>query len=154
MKIWENKKLPATILALSVLFALSVIVLMHGCAAESYPTEDTSGSTPTVTTTGVLQSIAITRPMADSISAALLNGKTDYFVATGTYLAGGATNTQDITTLVTWTSSDPATAQVKTYKNGFGMGIMAMKVGSATITATLDGVSASTPLTIVVNTGY
>jgi len=162
MKIGKNNKLPATILALSALLAISVIVLIHGCKTSTYPTEDNSlvssdiTSTVTVTTTGALQSIEITRPLADSLDAGLLNGKTDYFVATGAYLdiATNTTTSSDITTLVTWSSSDPTTAQVKTYKTGFGMGIMGMKVGSATITATLDGKSASIPLTIVVNTGY
>lgn len=157
MKIKRNNAMALIIFA--CLVGMAGIVTLHGCGVKPYeqPAVDNALVTgPTGTTSGTLKSIAITRPLADTLDAGLLSGKTDYFVATGTYLdvSTSATTTQDITTLVTWTSSDPATANVKTYRTGLGMGIMGNKVGIVTITATLDGVSASIPLTIVQNTGY
>jgi hypothetical protein len=82
--------------------------------------------------------------------------KTIYYTATGTYLdsSSGSTTQQDITTIVDWTSSDPATAEVKTYKNGSGMGIMGMKIGTVTITATQGTVSQTATLNVLKGAAY
>ena len=162
MKTAKKNTLPATILALSAVLAISVIVLIHGCKPSSYPTENntlvssdiTSTVTPTTTPpAGVLQSIALSESNGDGT---VVEFKTIYYTAMGTYLdtSSGSTTEQDITTIVDWTSSDPATAEVKTYKNGSGMGIMGMKVGTVTITATNGTVTKTATLTVLKGAAY
>ena len=161
MKTENKNKLPATILAFSAVLAISAIVLIHGCKPSSYPTENntlvssdiTSTVTPTIPTGVVLQSIALSESNGD---ASVVEFKSIYYTATGTFLDSslGSTTQQDITQNVVWTSSDPATAEVKTYKTGFGMGIMGMKVGTVTITATLDTVSQTATLNVLKGGAY
>jgi len=163
MKTGKNNKLAATILAFSAVLAISVIVLIHGCKPSSYPTEDnslvTSDITSTVTPTtppptgAVLQSIALSDSNGDGT---VVENRSVYYTATGTYLdtTTGSTTQLDITTDVDWTSSDPATAEVKTYKTNSGMGIMGMKEGTATITATKGTVSQSATLTVQKGAAY
>jgi hypothetical protein len=163
MKTGENNKLAATILALSAVLAISVVVLINGCKPSSYPTEDnslvSSNITSTVTTTtppptgAVLQSIALSESNGDGT---VVENRSIYYTATGTYLdtSTGSTTQLDITTDVDWTSSDPATAEVKIYKSGSGMGIMGMKVGTVTITATKGTVSQSATLNVLKGAAY
>jgi len=162
MKTEKNIKLPATILALSAVLAIGVIVLAYGCKPSDYPTEEntllssdiTSTVTPTTPPpTGVLQSIALSESNGDGT---VVEFKSIYYTATGTYLdsSSGTTTQQDITQNVVWTSSDPATAEVKTYKAGSGMGIMGMKVGTVTITATLGTVSQTATLNVLKGAAY
>jgi hypothetical protein len=162
MKTGKNNKLAATILALSAVLAISVIVLIHGCKPSSYPTEDTSRvlsditSTVTPTTTpptGVLQSIALSDSNGDGT---VVTNKSVYYTAMGTFLdtSTGSTTQQDITTDADWTSSDPATAKVTTYKTGSGMGIMGMKVGTVTITATKGTVTQTATLNVLKGAAY
>ena len=89
-----------------------------------------------LTVTGaVLQSIAV-NPATPSI----LKGGTQQFTASGTFSDG---STQDVTGLVTWTSSDPTIATISTA--GLATGVRA---GSVTITAAENGVSGSTFLAV------
>jgi uncharacterized protein YjdB len=95
-----------------------------------------SASTILTVTAATLSSIAVT-PATDSIPAGL--AKT--FVATGTYSNG---TTFDISNTVAWTSANPLVATV-----GLSTGIATgMSPGEATITATLNGQSGSTILTV------
>ncbi|MEW6282743.1 MAG: DUF4394 domain-containing protein, partial [Candidatus Eremiobacterota bacterium] len=82
-----------------------------------------------------LTSIAVT-PADPSIAL----GTTRQFTATGTF-GGGVT--QDVTTTVSWSSSDPAVALV----DALGLA-SSVSVGSTSIRATLNGVTGSTTLTV------
>lgn len=98
-----------------------------------------SDSTTLTVTSASLQSIAVT-PANPSVPA----GNQRPFTATGTYSDG---STQDITTTVTWASSN---ASLATISNAAGSKGVATGVaqGSVTITATLSNVTGSTGLTI------
>ena len=91
----------------------------------------TSGFTATVTNASLV-SIAIT----PSSPAAFANGTTQQFTATGTYSDG---TTQNLSSMVSWTSSNTAVVIVDT--NGLATG---NGVGSASLTATYQGQTATT----------
>lgn len=88
---------------------------------------------------GALQSIAITPG-----NASLGVGATQGFVAIGTY---SDATTQNITSTVTWASSAPAVAGI----DAAGL-VSALTTGASTISATLGGVTGSTPLTVTTKT--
>jgi len=94
-----------------------------------------SGTTGLTIATVALQSITIT-PAAASVVA----GSTQQFTATGNYNNG---STQNITTLVTWTSSNTTVATISA--QGFANAVAA---GQTSITATLSGITASVPFTV------
>jgi len=75
-------------------------------------------------------------------------GATQQFTATAHYSNGSA---QDITTLVTWSSSDPTIATISNTSGSQGLAT-AMSSGSTTITANLNGSTASTTLTVATAT--
>ncbi len=91
-----------------------------------------SGSTLLTVTAAALVSINITP--AEPTNA---KGTTRQFTATGTYTD---TTTQDITTLVTWSSSNTSIATINA-STGLGT---ATGTGTATISAVLDGVTGTT----------
>ena len=76
---------------------------------------------------------------------AIVPGTTQPFTATGTY---SDNTTRDITTAATWSSSDQNVATVSNAagSEGWAAGV---RTGAATITATADGVSGSTSLTVL-----
>src|SRR5207302_10623587 len=80
-------------------------------------------------------SITVT-PSVPSIS----KGETQQFVATGTYSDG---STQNLTSVVSWSSSQPGVATVSTTGLATGVG-----AGAAVIAATSGTVSGSTTLTV------
>jgi uncharacterized protein YjdB len=86
-----------------------------------------------------LTAITVT-PASATISA----GSTQQFVATGTYDNGA---TPDITSQVTWTSSNTAVAQVSNATASKGLATSLVAGGSA-ITATLGTISGSAKLTV------
>ena len=88
---------------------------------------------------GALQSIAISPD-----NASLGVGATQGFVAIGTY---SDATTQNITSTVTWASSAPAVAGI----DAAGL-VSALTTGASTISATLGGVTGSTPLTVTTKT--
>jgi hypothetical protein len=92
------------------------------------------GSTP------LLASISITAP-----SGSLSAGSAQQFTATGTY---SDNSTANITSQVTWTSSNPSVATIGT-NTGLATGVAA---GSTNITASLSGVT-STPFALTVTGG-
>ncbi len=102
-----------------------------------------SGTTTLTVTAATLVSIEVT-PFDPSIA----KGTTQIFAATGTYTDA---STQDLTDQVAWASSDGAVAGVSNVggSNGLATG---SGVGSATITATLAGVSGTTTLTVTAAT--
>jgi hypothetical protein len=94
-----------------------------------------SASTTLTVSTATLVSIAV-NPSAPSIAL----GTTQQFTATGTFTDG---STQDLTTSVTWVSSNTMVATVSSSALG-----SSLATGTATITATLGGIGGSTLLTV------
>jgi uncharacterized protein YjdB len=94
-----------------------------------------SGSTTLTVTSATLSSISVT-PANPSIPS----GITQQFTATGNYSDGTSHN---ITTQVTWSSSNTAVAPV----NSSGLAT-AFSAGTATITAASGSISGSTTLTV------
>src|SRR6266699_1214736 len=99
-----------------------------------------SGSTTLTVTAAILSTITVT-PTTPSIA----NGTTWQFTATGTY---SDSTTQDLTTQVTWSSSNTAFATI----DSAGLATSVAAGGPITITATLGGVSGSTTLTVTAAT--
>ena len=71
-------------------------------------------------------------------------GATQQFTATGTYSDG---TSNDVTLLVTWTSSSSAVAIVSNATGSIGLAT-SVGIGQSTITATLGTISSSTTLTV------
>ncbi len=92
----------------------------------------TNSFTATVST-ATLSSIAITPATPPSFA----KGSSEQFTATGTFSDG---STQDLSSTVTWTSSNPAVFTVDAHGVATGIG-----TGSATLTAAYQGRSATTP---------
>ncbi|TGL34859.1 hypothetical protein EHQ52_10240 [Leptospira koniambonensis] len=99
----------------------------------------TSPSTTLTVTAAVLQSITIT-PSNPSVA----KGRSENLSATGTY---SDNSTQDLTTLVTWSSSSNSTVGVSN-ANGTKGKATGVAVGTATITATSGSVSNSITFTV------
>jgi hypothetical protein len=102
-----------------------------------------SGSTGLTITAATLVSIAVT-PANPSVA----NGLTEQFSATGTYTDNSTLN---LTTQVTWSSSDTGTATVSNAAGSQGLASTAAP-GSTTITATSGSVSGNTGLTVTAAT--
>jgi uncharacterized protein YjdB len=99
----------------------------------------TSNTVAITVTAATLQSITVT-PAASTLA----RGTTRQFTATGNYTGGG---TQDITNLVTWTSSSPSFATISNASGSQGLATAAA-VGTTTITATLGSVAGNTTLQV------
>jgi len=102
-----------------------------------------SGSTSLTVTPATLMSMSVT-PANPSIAS----GLSEAFSATGIYSDHTA---HDLTSAVTWSSSNSAVASVNTLTGTTEL-VSAQSPGSTTITATLGGVSASTNLTVTAAT--
>ena len=94
-----------------------------------------SGSATLTVTIQELVSIAVTAP-----SLSIARGRTQQFVATGTY---SDNSTQVLTSVATWATGTPATATV----NPTGL-VTAVAVGTSTVTATSNTVTGSAILTV------
>ena len=106
-----------------------------GTATISATLNGVTGSTGITVTSKTVTSIAVT-PSTASFSA----GNTQQFKATATY---ADSTTGDVTSSVTWTSSD--TSVVTINASGLAMGVAS---GSATITATLNSTSGTASVTV------
>lgn len=95
-----------------------------------------TGSSPVIVTSAVLTSIKVSTTGAPFTAPA---GQVQY-MATGTYSDG---STQNLTTAVTWISSNPAVATIT--QNGLATG---QGAGSTTITATQNSVVGTTELAV------
>jgi len=116
-----------------------ITAVAPGSATVTATSGSVAGST-TVTVTGVtLQSIAVT-PAAPSIA----KGTRQQFSATGSFSDG---STQDLTSQASWTSSSPTIATVSSDAGSKGLGT-GVAVGTATISAALNGVTGSTTLAV------
>ncbi|MGC4114095.1 MAG: Ig-like domain-containing protein [Myxococcales bacterium] len=98
-----------------------------------------SGSADVKVTAATLSSIAV-NPAKQTVP----KGSTASFNAVGTYSDG---STQDITTAVTWTSSDGKVASISNVAGSQGQA-KALSPGPSTITAKLDGVSGTAALNV------
>src|SRR5207247_1007952 len=98
-----------------------------------------SGNTTLAVTSATLVSISV---MPTDPSIAL--GTTQTFTATGTF---SDSTTQNLTSAVTWISSDPLVATVSNAALSLGLGT-SLGTGHATITATLGGISGETALSV------
>jgi hypothetical protein len=84
---------------------------------------------------------------ATPANLSLDSGTTEKFTAIGTY---SDDTTKDITTSVTWSSSNTAVATISNTTGSNGLATM-LVMGTTTITASLDGISGSTLLTVLMN---
>jgi hypothetical protein len=98
-----------------------------------------TGTTLVTTTDAALDSIEVT-PTKPSVIA----GRTLQFMATGRF---SDNSTQNLTTQVTWDSSDPATAELSNGDGSRGLAT-AHQVGTAAVTATSGAITGSTLLTV------
>lgn len=100
-----------------------VTAIAAGTANITASAQNTEASTNVIVTASALNSIAIA-----PTNTTVTTGLTSQFTATGTFQDG---TTQDLTTLVTWTSSTTTVATINTA--GLATGVSA---GTTTITAT------------------
>jgi uncharacterized protein YjdB len=98
-----------------------------------------SGTASVTVSQATLTSITVS-PATATVSA----GRTQQFAATGSYNNGASV---DLTTQVTWSSSDIAVAQVSNASSSHGLAT-ALVAGTAKITATLGTISGGATLTV------
>lgn len=98
-----------------------------------------TGSVQVTVTPAVLQVVQV-NPVMPSVAA----GLEVPLSATGVY---SDSTTQDLTSQVTWTTSDPVVAVVSNGSGTEGV-VTGRDVGAATVTATLSGISGSTTVTV------
>ena len=110
-----------------------------GSTTVSATSGGVTGDTTLTVTDATLVSIEVS-PATPSIA----NGLTQQFTATGLYTDN---STQDLTTQVTWASSDGAVATVSNAAGSNGLATAA-GVGSTTVSATSGGVTGDTTLTV------
>ncbi|WP_059437674.1 Ig-like domain-containing protein, partial [Anaeromyxobacter sp. PSR-1] len=109
--------------------------LSPGTATISATQSGVTGTATLSVTAPTLSSIAVT-PIGASVAA----GGTQQFTATGTYSNGSSV---DLTTQVTWASSNTAAATISPY--GLATTVAA---GTTAISATLSGITGSTTFTV------
>jgi len=117
----------------------NVTALAAGSATVSATLDGLTGSTLVTVTAATLVSIDVT-PADSSVAV----GTNVAFTATALY---SDNTTQNVTTRATWISSLPNVASVST-ANGTRGQALAVAAGTASISATLDGVTGSTTLTV------
>ena len=133
----RNKKNGAKMIRLFIVFFFLIAPFLNSCGGGGGGTSNGSGSGGE--STPVLVSIAVT-PANPSGPV----GATQQFTATGTYSDGTSHN---VTTSVTWSSSNTGVASI-----GSSGLATAVAVGTTTITASSEGISGSTTLTITPTT--
>lgn len=110
-----------------------------GSATISAAHSGFTGATTLSISNAELVSIAVT-PVVPVIAL----GTTQSFAATGLFTDGSV---QDLTSAVTWTTSDGAIATVADASDAKGLA-QSLATGSATVSAALDGITGSTTLTV------
>src|SRR5215472_5749404 len=116
------------------LLALLLCTVLTACTGTS-----TSHSTSTSSNGGTPASISLS-----PTTATLGVGTTQQLKATGNFSNG---TSQDVTTQATWSSSDKNVVTVQTGQTNPGL-VTAVAAGSATITATLQGVNGTSAITV------
>ena len=114
-----------------------------GTAAISATFGGISGSSDLTVSAATLVSIAVT-PAAPSVA----KGLTQQFTATGTYTDA---STQNLTSAATWASSDPTKATIGNASDSRGLATT-KAIGATSISATRDGVTGTTVLTVTAAT--
>ena len=114
-----------------------------GSTAVTATLSGISGSAKVTVASAKLLSLVVT-PATASVSA----GNTQAFTATGKY---DDSTTLDVTTQVTWSSSNVAVAQASNAAGSNGV-VTSLTRGSATITAALQGVQGTATLTVTAPT--
>jgi Protein of unknown function (DUF3443)/Bacterial Ig-like domain (group 2) len=117
-----------------LLFFVLILLLIMSCGGGEGG-EGGGTSAPAVT----LSSITVT-----PANPGMLSGKTKQLTATGTYSNG---TKQDLTTSVTWSSSDTTVATISNTAGSNGL-VTSSLAGTTTITALLGSISGSTLLTV------
>ena len=121
----------------------TVSTLRSGTATIMATLNGVSGSTGLTVTPATLTSIEVTPP-----NPSFANGLTLQLVATGIY---SDNSTHDLTTAVSWGSSNPAVAPVSNSAGSAGLAT-AQSPGLTTVTATLGSISANMTLTVTTAT--
>ncbi|MDP3157348.1 MAG: Ig-like domain-containing protein [Archangium sp.] len=98
-----------------------------------------SGQVTLVVTAAVLQQLQVT---PQNVSRP--KGLTQQFVAMGVFSDG---STAELTSSVTWASSDPAKVSLSNANGSRGLG-STPAIGAVTVSATLSGITGSTPFTV------
>jgi hypothetical protein len=98
-----------------------------------------TGSTTLTVTDATLSALEVT-PNSPSIA----NGTSQQFIATGIF---SDNSTQDMTTTVTWSSSNTGIASINNTSGSYGLST-AISAGSTTIVATYNGITGSTSMTV------
>ena len=98
-----------------------------------------SGTASVTVTPATLSSITIAPP-----NPAIAKGTTKQLTATGTFTDG---TTQDLTSEVSWTSSDQTIAEIDNALRNQGL-VSGIGIGTATISAREDGVTGTTAVTV------
>ena len=139
----EEKHHMSYIKSCFVLLAALLITSLFGCGGGGSANVDSSTSSngAQTVTSATLVSIAIT-PTNPSI----VKDTNQQFIATGTF---SDNTTQDITTTVTWNSSDTSVATISNASGSNGL-VTSLATGSTTITATSGSVSGTATLTVTV----
>lgn len=109
-----------------------------GTATVSATFSGVTGQIPVAVTPASLVSVGVT-----PVSASLPAGRSQQLVATGVYTDS---STRDLTTTATWTSSDVTRVTVSNAAGTQGQ-VTALAVGTATVTATVGGVSGAAAIT-------
>jgi hypothetical protein len=112
--------------------------LAKGSSTISASLDGITGSA-LLTVTPILESIAVTPANPD-----VPKGETEEFTATGTFADG---STENLTNGVTWSSKNTATATISNAAGSVGFA-PTLAMGTSTISATLEGVTGSTLLTV------
>ena len=124
-----------------ILVASLILTSLFGCggggSAANLDESTTSSNGSQTVTSATLVSIAITPTNSIIVKDTYLQ-----FVATGTF---SDNTTQDLTTSVTWSSSDGAVAVINNAAGSNGLATTAA-IGSTTITATSGNISGTTVL--------
>lgn len=113
--------------------------LTEGTATVTATLSGRSGSVTLVVSPAVLQAIQVT-----PANASRPRGLSQQFTATGVYSNGAV---HDLTTAATWASSDVARVSVSNALGSQGLA-STLEVGSVSVSATLGGLSGSTPFTV------
>jgi len=117
--------------------------LSVGSTAITATLNGIQGSTTVTVTTAALTALTITTP-----AASIAKGTTFPLFATGNFTDG---TTQDLTAQVSWTSSDSTIVQVSNASGTQGV-VTGINTGSTPISATLNGISGSAPVTVTAAT--
>ncbi|HXW68301.1 MAG TPA: Ig-like domain-containing protein [Dissulfurispiraceae bacterium] len=137
---------------MKILLFLSLSFIISGafiqCGGDHAPQSASHSSSTTTSSSATLVSIAVT-PANPSIILATGTTQTEQFTATGTYSDG---TTQNLTTSVSWTSSDTAVANFPvTVSSGDRIpgNATVLAFGTTTISATFGTITGSTALTVI-----